>query len=141
MGRPLRKDVNGVDAIGTFGTDDNGDDRAGIRVEFFDTELRTDGVIVKQRGAKTFVVARNEFVGDNLTKTSPNFTCVLQANEPTAAGQMRIRGSLAGTTPGNIAIAKIGKRIARDFSNNAYTWEMVNFEDSTGDSIKLTPVA
>jgi len=139
MGRPLRKDVNGVDVIGTFGTDSNKE--AGIRVEFFDTQLRTDGIIIKQRGAKTFVVARVGVVDANLTKTSPNFTCVLQAAEPSAAGQMRILGSVSGTTPGDIAIAKIGKRIARDFSNNAYTWEMVNFEDSTEDSIKLTPVA
>ena len=135
MGRPLHKDVNGVQVTGKF------TDGAGIKVEFHNGTGLVTGVIVKQRGAKTFVVAEEGAVETNLTQSSPNFTCVLQAAEPSAAGQMRIRGSVAGTTPGNIAIARIGKRIARDFSENAYTWELVNFEDSTGDSIKLTPVA
>jgi len=49
MGRPLRKDVNGVDVIGTGATT-----ATGVRVEFFDASLRTDGVILKQRGAKNF---------------------------------------------------------------------------------------
>jgi hypothetical protein len=53
MGRPLRKDINGVDVIGTPATT-----AAGITVEFHDgTALRSDGIILKQRGAKTFVVA------------------------------------------------------------------------------------
>jgi len=139
MGRPLRKDINGVDVIGTFGTNTPGDTRAGIRVEFFDTQLRTDGYIVRQRGSKTYVVSRATPV-DNLTQTTPVTTCVLQAAEPSAAGQMRIRGSLDGTTPGNIAIAKLTKRVATDFSGNRYKWEMTNFEDSSGDGIKLTAI-
>ena len=53
MGRPLRKDVFGVDVIGTYSGN------SGARVTFHDgTALRTDGVIIKQRGAKTFLVAR-----------------------------------------------------------------------------------
>ncbi len=56
MGRPLRKDVFGTDVIGT-----GAGAATGVRVDFYDASLRTDGVIIKQRGAKTFVVAR---VGD-----------------------------------------------------------------------------
>ena len=139
MGRPLRKDVNGIDVIGTFGTDSDAD--AGIQVEFHDgSALISDGIIVRQRGAKTYVVSQNKNVAENLTKTTNQFTCVLQADEPSAAGQMRIRGSVDGTFPGDIAIAKMTKRVATDFEDNRYLWEMVNYEDSTGDAIKLTPI-
>jgi hypothetical protein len=142
MGRPLRKDVNGVSVIGSFETASAKDPKdAGIRVEFFDTQLRTDGIIIRQRGAKTYVVAQDGSVTENLTDTPNVFTCVLQSAEPSAAGQMRILASVAGTVPGDIAIAKFTKRIATDFNGNRYTWELVNFEDSTGDAIKLTPVA
>jgi len=134
MGRPLHKDVNGVQVTGTFGTDTPGDSRAGIRVEFHDgTSLRTDGIILKQRGAKTYVIARD-------VSPTTRFTCVLQSAEPAAAGQMRIRGSLAGTFPGDIAIARLTKRVATDFSNTRYNWEITNFEDSTDDAILLKPI-
>lgn len=135
MGRPLYKDVKGTIVTGSFGTDTLGDKRAGIRVDFHDgTSLRTDGIIIKQRGAKTFLVARD---GTPLTR----FTCVLQSAEPSAAGQMRIRGSVEGLNPGDISIARLTRRVALDFDGNRYTWELVNFEDSTGDTIKLTPVS
>jgi hypothetical protein len=142
MGRPLRKDINGISVIGSFSTVSAKDPKAaGIRVEFHDgSALRTDGVIIRQRGAKTYVVARDGSVTENLTQTPNVFTCVLQAAEPSAEGQMRIRGSLDGTTPGNIAIAKLTKRVATDFDGNRYNWEMTNFEDSTGDAIKLTAI-
>jgi len=61
MGRPLRKDKNGVDVIGTPATTSTG-----IRVEaYFGGAAYTDATynastnyayIVKQRGAKTFVL-------------------------------------------------------------------------------------
>lgn len=135
MGRPLRKDVFGIDAINTFGTATPPDARAGIRVEFYDSALRTDGVILKQRGAKTFRVVRNSDIGT----TSAYVTAVLQSAQPSAYGQMRMTGY---TDPGNdssaVAIAKITKRIATDFSGNKYKWRMSDFEDSTGDIIVLT---
>jgi hypothetical protein len=142
MGRPLRKDVNGVDVIGAFGTNTPSDPRAGIRVEFFDTQLRTDGVVVKQRGARTFVVSQNGNVTTHLNSTPNKSTCVLQAAQPSAAGQMRIVGYTdQGNDASAVAIRKITKRVATDFSGNRYTWFMSNFEDSTGDVIVLTPVA
>jgi hypothetical protein len=139
MGRPLRKDVNGVDVIGTFGTDTLDDARAGIRVEFFDTALRTDGIIVKQRGARTFVVSRVGNVVSPLNSTPNKFTCVLQSAEPAAAGQMRMVGYTdQGNDASAVAIAKITKRLATDFSGNKYKWRMSDFADSTGDIIILT---
>jgi len=130
MGRPLRKDINGVDVIGTPATT-----AAGITVEFHDgTALRSDGIILKQRGAKTFVVAR---VGAPTVK----FTCVLQSAEPAAAGQMRMVGFTAqgqAADNGAVAVAKITKRVITDFSGNRYTWFLEN--DSSADYIILTAI-
>ena len=137
MGRPLRKDVFGIDAINTFGTATPPDARAGIRVEFYDASLRTDGVIIKQRGAKTFVVVRNGDIGT----TSAYVTAVLQSAQPSAYGQMRMVGYTdPGVDASAVAIAKITKRVATDFSGNKYNWRMSDFEDSTGDIIILTPI-
>jgi hypothetical protein len=128
MGRPLRKDVNGVDVIGTPATT-----ATGITVQFHDgSALRSDGIILKQRGAKTFVVAR---VGAPTVR----FTCVLQAAEPSAAGQMRMQGSTTGNLDtGLVAIAKITKRVSKDFSGNRYTWYLES--DSSADYIVLTAI-
>ena len=127
MGRPLRKDINGVDVIGTPAS------ATGITVQFHDgSTLRSDGIVLKQRGAKTFVVAR-------IGAPTVRFTCVLQSAEPAAAGQMRLRGSTTGLLDQNlVAIAKITKRIATDFSSNRYKWFLEN--DSSADYIVLVAV-
>jgi hypothetical protein len=129
MGRPLRKDVNGTDVIGT-----PAGAATGITVQFHDgTALRNDGIIIKQRGARTFVVAR---IGTPLVR----FTAVTQSTEPSAAGQMRVRGSTTGLLDQDlVAIRKFTKRVATDFSGNRYTWFLEN--DSSLDYIVLTPVA
>jgi hypothetical protein len=129
MGRPLRKDILGTDVIGTPATT-----ATGITVQFHDgSALRSDGIILKQRGAKTFVVAR---IGEPTVR----FTCVLQSAEPAAAGQMRMRGSTVGTLDtGLVSIRKITKRVATDFSDNKYTWKLEN--DSSSDYLVLTPIA
>ncbi len=128
MGRPLRKDINGVDVIGTFASN------TGIRVEFYDSALRTDGVIIKQRGAKTFVVSR---VGDIGTTTSYT-TGVLKNGAPSAAGEMRMFGYVTSNSGTEVNIAKITKRVATDFSGNRYTWYLEN--DSSNDYIVLTAI-
>ncbi len=126
MGRPLRKDVNGTDVIGTPATTDTG-----ITVKFHDgSSLRSDGIIIKQRGAKTFVVAR---VGTPTTR----FTCVLKDGTPSAEGEMQITGSTSGQLDdGLINCAKITKRIFTDFSGNKYKWYLD--DDSSADYIVLT---
>jgi hypothetical protein len=134
MGRPLRKDVNGVDVIGTYGTNSS-DSRAGIVVKFYDASLRTDGVIIKQRGAKSFVVAQIANIGT----TSAYTTAVLKNGTPSAAGEMQIIAYLTGGADASaVNVAKITKRIITDFSGNKYTWSMTNFADSTADQIELT---
>ena len=134
MGRPLAKDVNGVDVIG------DADGATGIRVEFYDTALRTDGAIVKQRGAKTFICTRDANVGSpNIKDSTSTTTCVLKDGEPDAEGEMRMFGYNPTNSGAEVNIAKITKRVVTDFSGNRYTWELVN--DSTNDYIELTPVA
>jgi hypothetical protein len=130
MGRPLRKDVFGTDVIGTFvGAN------TGVRVEFHDgTALRTDGVILKQRGAKTFRVCR---VGD-IGTTSAYKTCVLKNSAPSAAGEMRLFGYIASNSGTEINLAKINKRTAKDFDGNRYKWYLEN--DSSNDYIVLTAI-
>ena len=128
MGRPLRKDVNGVDVIGTYVSN------TGIRIEFYDGALRTDGVILKQRGAKTFRVCR---VGDIATSSAYE-TCVLQNSTPNALGEMRLWGYIGSNSGTSVNLRKITKRVATDFSGNRYTWYLEN--DSSNDYIVLTAI-
>jgi hypothetical protein len=141
MGRPLYKDVNGVKVTRSFAGGE-----AGIKVEgYFGGSLATDYQIVKQRGAKTFVVLRQatdnftdaESIPGSITGTNLR-TGVLVAAQPSANGQIRILGSTDGQTPGTVAIAKLTKRLATDFSGNKYTWYLDN--DSSGDVLVLTAI-
>jgi hypothetical protein len=135
MGRPLRKDQLGTDAIGT-----PAGAATGIRVEAYaGSTAYTDATynattnyayIYKQRGAKTFVI-KNQ-AGTNLGP------CVLQATIPNSNGEMRINGYIDGNGSAPTPIAKIFKRTAIDFSGNRYTWYLEN--DSTSDYIVLTAV-
>ena len=128
MGRPLRKDINGLDVIGT-----PAGASVGITVAFHDgTALRSDGIIIKQRGAKTFVVAR---IGTPAT----TFTCVLKNGTPSAAGEMQLTGSTdAALDSGLVNCAKITKRVFTDFSQNRYKWYVES--DSSADYIVLTAI-
>ena len=128
MGRPLRKDINGVDVIGTFNSN------TGIRVEFYDSALRTDGVILKQRGSKTFRVCRVGSIGTS----SAYKTCVLKNGAPSASGEMRLWGVVGSNSGATVNIRKITKRVATDFSGNRYTWYLEN--DSSNDYIVLTAI-
>jgi hypothetical protein len=101
----------------------------GVRVDFHNGSLRTDGVIIKQRGAKTFVVQN---------QAGTKATCVLQAAIPDGNGEMRINGYVGGNGATPTPLAKITKRVATDFSGNRYTWQLVN--DSTSDYVALTRI-
>jgi hypothetical protein len=128
MGRPLRKDVNGVDVIGTGATT-----ATGVRIDFYDASLRTDGVIIKQRGSKSYVVTR---VGD-IGTTTTYVTAKLVSGAPNAYGEMRLQGYSGGNGVDNLkAIAKLTKRIAVDFNGVRYKWYIEN--DSSADIIVLT---
>ncbi len=133
MGRPLKKDVLGVNVIGTPASN------TGVRVEaYFGSTAYTDATynnatnyayIYKQRGAKTFIVAN---------QAGTKATCVLQSTIPNSDGEMRINGYIGGNGAIPTPLAKICKRTARDFSGNKYKWQLVN--DSTSDYILLTAV-
>ena len=130
MGRPLRKDVNGVDVIGTPVSN------TGIRVEAYynDTAFGEDAgnwaYIIKQRGAKTYVIGN--------TTDSAIGTCVLQSAAPSANGQMRINGYIGGNASSGTPIAKLTKRVATDFNGVRYTWYLES--DSSNDYIVLTAI-
>lgn len=126
MGRALKKDVNGVDVINTPAAA-----ATGITCEFHDGSTnQVDGILIKQRGSRTYVVAR---IGSPGTL----FTSSLVTGTPAAAGEMRIRGSTTGNLDtGLVSIAKLTKRVATDFSGNRYTWFLEN--DSSADYIVLT---
>ena len=133
MGRPLRKDVNGVDAIGT-----PSGASTGIRVNAYFggtsyiessyNPATNFAYIYKQRGKSTYVL-KNQAGTHALFK--------LQATTPMANGQMQIRGykPVGGVY---VAIAKLTKRLATDFSGNRYKWYLQN--DSTNDYIVLTAI-
>ena len=135
MGRPLKKDVLGIDAIGTpLST------ATGVRVEAYIADAAyTDATyntttnfayIVKQRGAKTFVITNQA--------GTLRVPCVLQADIPNANGEMRINGYVDGNGAAPTPLAKITKRVATDFSGNKYTWVLEN--DSSSDYIVLTAI-
>ena len=128
MGRALKKDVNGVDVINTPAAA-----ATGITCEFYDGSTnQVDGILIKQRGSRTYVVAR---IGSPTTL----FTNSLVTGTPAAAGEMRIRGSTTGTLDtGLVSIAKLTKRVATDFSGNRYKWFLEN--DSSADYIVLTAI-
>lgn len=128
MGRPLKKDSFGTEVLGTPATTN-----AGITVSFYDgANLQTDGIIIKQRGARTFVVAR---IGSPETR----YTCVTQSGTPSAEGQMQLVGFASqgqSANNGPVALRKISRRQAIDFNGNRYSWKLEN--DSSTDYIALT---
>ena len=131
MGRPLRKDTNGVDVIGTPVS------AAGITVNFYDGSTnQTDGVIIKQRGATSFTVVRRGDIG-----TTANYRiCKLKNGTPSADFEMQLQGSTTGNLDADLVnIAKITKRVATDFSGTKYNWYLEN--DSSADYIVLTAIS
>ena len=126
MGRPLKKDQNGVDVINTPLLT-----ATGITVRFHDgTSLHSDGIIIKQVGGKRYRIAR---IGTPTVTTA----CTLVSGTPAAEGEVSIQGSTSGTLDQNlVSIAKLTKRVATDYSGNRYTWFLEN--DSSADYIVLT---
>jgi hypothetical protein len=141
MGRPLNKDINGVKVTRSATTT-----QAGIRVEgYFGGALGLDYQLVKQRGKKTFVVLKasvdaltdGESIPGTITGTNLK-TGVLVSGQPAANGEIRIRGNLSSNSGSLVAIAKLTKRLATDFSGNRYKWRLEN--DSSNDYIVLTAI-
>ena len=142
MGRPLQKDINGTDVIGSYSATTGENIQSGIVVEFHDgTALRSDGCIVKQRGARTYVVTRvgNISTTAALNASASQVVCVLQSGTPSAVGQMRIKG--VTSAPADVYLAKLTKRIATDFDGKRYTWKLTKFQDLSTDEISLTLIS
>ena len=128
MGRPVRKDVNGVEVFGTY------TGAAGIRCEaYIGGSNQTDVFVVKQVGSRQYLVQD--------TSASTQVRAKLVSGTPAAAGEMRLTGYLSsGADASAVRIAKLMKRTCVDFSGNRYRWELSNYQDSTGDQITLYPL-
>jgi hypothetical protein len=158
MGRPLKKDVRGTDVLNTPAST-----ATGITVQFYDGSTnQTDGIIIKQRGANSFVVAR-------IGSPGTTFVCKLVNTTPNAAGEMLMQGSpvvgtsggeSAGASAGLVPIAKLSRRLAYGFPSSPtlssgfyrgedgagatnhdatrYTWYLES--DSSADYIVLTAI-
>jgi hypothetical protein len=119
MGRPLRKDIFGTDAIRN-GVGAN----VGITVSgYFGTTLSADYSIVKQRGANTFVVARQfgmaSAVTGNTTSGSKTITSV-STNTGTAANEYTVGASIHGVgIPDGSVIESIVSSSSITISNEA----------------------
>jgi hypothetical protein len=128
MGRPVKKDINGVQVFGTYASTD-----VGIRVVAnIGGTVRDDVFIVKQKGARSYQVID---VSDSATRQ-----CVLVNKEASnlAAGEMVMSGRVAAdvneATNGR-RISKLTKRIATDFNSVRYKWSLA--DDSSSDDILL----
>lgn len=126
MGRPLYKDINGVDARSSYTTT-----AIGIRAKaYFSGSLRDDVIIINQKGARKY---RVQDVSD-----SSYGVCKLVSGTPAANGEMQIIGLVDGKGASQVAINKLQKRTAIDWSGNRYKWSMAN--DSSNDAIILTAI-
>jgi len=128
MGRPVKKDINGVQVFGTYASTN-----VGIRVVAnIGGTVRDDVFIVKQKGARSYQVID---VSDSATRQ-----CVLVNKEASLldAGEMVMTGRVAAdsdqATNGR-RIRKLTKRIATDFNGARYKWSMA--DDSSSDDILL----
>lgn len=126
MGRPLYKDINGVDARGSYTGA-----AVGIRCKaYFSGSLRDDVIIVNQKGGRKYKV---QDVSDSAIGV-----CKLVSGTPAANGEMQIIGLVDGAGASQVAINKLLKRTAIDWSGNRYKWRMAN--DSSNDAIILTAI-
>jgi hypothetical protein len=128
MGRPVKKDVNGVVIFGDYTTTS-----VGIRVVAnIGGTIRDDVFIVKQKGARSYKVQDKS---DNATAQ-----CKLVNKESgnLSTGEMVMSGRVAAdaneATNGR-RIRKLTKRIATDFNSVRYKWSLA--DDSSSDDILL----
>jgi hypothetical protein len=112
MGRPLKKDIYGTEVLGLPGLSTN--TLAGIAVSgYFGGSLSTSYVLIKQRGAQTFVVAKIENFTCNTTNGSTSITNMSDQVEVTVGDEISGPGipsgariqSLDSSTTATITIA------------------------------------
>lgn len=126
MGRPVKRDVAGTLVFGDYTTS-----AAGIKVTaYFGGSSRTDVFIVKQKGSRRYLCQDKS--------DSTQAVCKLVSGNPAANGEVQLFGVTNASTDAGVAIAKLNKRTAVDFSGNRYKWTLVN--DSSADYIQLTAI-
>jgi hypothetical protein len=128
MGRPVKKDVNGVAVFGTYAST-----AVGIRVHAnIGGTIRNDVYILKQKGTRAYTVFD---VSDSATGLC---RLVNKDSDKLSTGEMLMTGRVAADaseiTNGR-RIRKLTKRIAQDFSGVRYEWYMA--DDSGSDDILL----
>ena len=128
MGRPVKRDVNGVVVFGTFQT--NG---VGIRaVANIGGTIRDDVFIVKQKGARSYKVQ------DQSDNATAQCKLVNKDDDKLAVGEMVMSGRVAADNndaTNKRRLQKLNKRIATDFNGIRYKWSLA--DDSSSDDILL----
>jgi len=124
MGRPVKNDVLGTLVFGDYATTSVGI-KVSARIPGASTAKA--GYIEKQTGARSYKVTNADGTGK----------CLL-VSSITAAGQVVVLGYTNAGADISVAIQKLNKRTAIDFSGNRYTWFLVN--DSSEDYIQLTAI-
>ena len=97
MGRSLKKDIFGTDVLGLPGTAGISNTNTGIAVSgYFGGALSAAYVLIKQRGANTFVVAKKETFTADTTDGSPILTTMSDQVEVTLGDELTGAGIPAG---------------------------------------------
>jgi hypothetical protein len=97
MGRALKKDIFGTNVLGLPGTAGISNANAGIAVSgYFGGALSTDYVLIKQRGANTYVVAKKETFTADTSNGSPLLTSMSDQVEVTIGDELSGVGIPAG---------------------------------------------
>jgi hypothetical protein len=128
MGRPVKKDVNGVEVFGTYAST-----AVGIRViANISGTIRDDVYIIKQKGTRAYTVFD---VSDSATQLC---RLVNKDSDKLSTGEMLMTGRVTADTDqatNGRRIRKLTKRIATDFNGARYKWQMA--DDSGSDDILL----
>jgi len=137
MGRPLKKDVRGTDVLGL-----NNNGNTGISVSgYFGGALSTAYVLLKQRGANTFVVAKKETFTCNTTSGSAIITNMSDQIEVTIGDELAGTGIPTGARVATIDSAtQVTMTVAATATNTGTTvthWGTFQ----TGKLVDTTPNA
>jgi len=128
MGRPVKRDVNGVVIFGDYTTTS-----VGIRVVAnIGGTIRDDVFIVKQKGARSYKVQ------DKSDNATAQCRLVNKESGDLSTGEMVMSGRVAADNndaTNKRRLQKLNKRIATDFAGARYKWSLA--DDSSSDDILL----
>jgi hypothetical protein len=138
MGRPLKKDIYGTQVLGLPGLTSNG--LAGIQVSgYFGGALATNYVLIKQRGAQTFVAAKIESFTCNTVLDSRTISAMSDQVEVTVGDEISGPGIPAGAIIQSIDSATTAT-ISAAATATASTITVTHWGAFvTGTTVKATP--